>query len=178
MEPLLNSGSSPINQPSVASNAQAGSAWYLIPTPPTDPRQLRPRFRTSPNHPALDITLDSRIASSVDWDIYFISNRREQAQMLIRIFGDEIEAINARKILNQIFRPHELRAMISEQQGQEVRIRQTRNAIKTLKSLLRTVDNNSTTPSKAAEIMAAMSESIATLANYEAELLTRNHHHI
>ena len=95
--------------------------------------------------------------------------------MLIRIFGDEVEATNARKILNRIFHPHELKGIIAEQHGQEVRIRQQKNVIRMLKSLLRTVDNNSTSTSKAAEIIAAISESIATLANYESELSTRTH---
>ena len=128
-----------------------------------------------PSRPALDITVDPRLAASIDWDIYFIANRRQQEQMLIRIFGDEVEATNARKILNRIFHPHELKAMTAEQHGQQVRIRQTKNAIRMLKSLLRTVDNNYTLPNKAAEIIAAISESISTLANYEAELSTRNH---
>ena len=44
-----------------------------------------------------------------------------------------------------------------------------------LKSLLRTVNNNSTSPNKAAEIIVAIRESIATLANYEAELSMRAH---
>ena len=155
--------------------AQAGTVRYTVSTPTADHRHLRSSYRTSPGRPALDLTVDPHMATSIDWDTYFITNRHQQEQMLIRIFGDEVEAANARKILNRIFHPHELKGMIAEQQGQEVRIRQTKNAIRMLKSLLRTVDNNSTSTSKAAEIIAAISESIATLANYESELSTRTH---
>lgn len=79
--------------------------------------------KNPPSRPALDITVDPRLAASIEWDIYFITNRRQEEQILIRNFGDEVEATNARKVLNMVFYPHELKAMIAEQHGQEVRIR-------------------------------------------------------
>ena len=106
-----------------------------------------------PSRPALDITVDPRLAASIDWDIYFITNRHQEEQILIRNFRDEIEATNARKVLNMIFYSHELKAMIAELHGQEVRIRETnKKCYQYVKSLLRTEDNNSTSPNKAAEI--------------------------
>ena len=92
--------------------------------------------------------------------------------MLSNVFDEEIESMNAQKLLNRIYRPNKLKNMISHQRGQsrEMKIRQTRKAIATLKTLLCMVDNNSTTTSKAAGIMAAMCESISTLVEYKAEL--------
>ena len=84
LEPLIAAGQSSShvapNQPSININERTGNAQYMHPI-----GEGEVRYRASPNHLALDITLDPNLATTMDWNIYFSLSKREQTIMLTRV---------------------------------------------------------------------------------------------
>ena len=141
----------------------------------TDPSTSTVRFRRSNDNrdsPAIDLNLDPNLATAMNWSSYFTLNKNEQTNMLKRVFHDDVQSINARKLLYRIRRPQALKDIIKGPPGQdrELRIRQNARAIETLETLIRTVENGTTTTSRGLEIIADISEAIVVLRENRTEL--------
>ena len=124
----------------------------------------------------LDITLNPSLATAMDWTVYYTLNKTDQALMLERVFHDDVQAQNARRIMSRITRHEALLELVNGPRGirRASQIQQNDQAINTLRILIRTVDNRSTSQDQALTIIAEMAEAITVLIENRSTLINRS----
>ena len=95
--------------------------------------------------------------------------------MLDRVFHDDIRAQNARRLMSRITRHQALLELVNGPPGirRTEQIQQNDQAITTLRILIRTVDNHSTTQDRTLSIIADIAEAITVLIENRSTLINR-----
>ena len=75
-------------------------------------RPLSPNF----DRP-LDITLNPSLATAMDWTLYYTLNKTDQALMLDRVFHNDVQALNARRMMSRITRHPALTELVNRPPG-------------------------------------------------------------
>ena len=139
-------------------------------------RTVRPLNHVSPDFDCpLDITLNPSLATAMNWTSYYTLNKTDQALMLDRVFHDDIRAQNARRLMSRITRHQALLELVNGPPGiqRAEQIQQNDQAITTLRILIRTVDNHSTSQDRTLSIIADIAEAITVLIENRSTLINR-----
>ena len=96
--------------------------------------------------------------------------------MLNRVFHNDVQSLNARRMMSRITRHQELKDLVNgpPELTRALKLQQNEQAINTLTILIRTVDNHSTSTSRTLTIIAKISEAIAALQDNRSTLLQTN----
>ena len=112
----------------------------------------------------------------MNWTSYYTLSKDDQAIMLDRVFHNDIQSLNARRMMSRIKRHQALRELVNgpPELTRALKLQQNEQEINTLTILIRTVDNNSISTNRALTIIAEISEAIAVLQDNRSNLLQNN----
>ena len=127
-------------------------------------------------NPPINISLDPNLATPMNWTLYYTLSKNDQAIMLDRVFHNDIQSLNARRMMSRITRHQELIDLVNgpPELTRALKLQQNDQVINTLTILLRTVDNHSTSTSRTVTIIAEIVEAITVLQDNRSTLLQNN----
>ena len=133
-------------------------------------------MRNPNDDPPIDISLNPSLATAMNWISYYTLSKNDQAIMLDRVFHNDIQSLNARRMMSRITRHQELIDLVNgpTELTRALKLQQNDQAINTLMILLRKVDNHSTSTSRTVTIIAEIVEAITVLQDNRSTLLQIN----